>query len=273
MEKGCHYVDVNKNEWLSDQERASTSNYMLHNAGSLPGISGLLPSYAAGCFDTADSVELYYMASGEFSNTAANDYVQGGTTKGMVKYQDGTCVPAFLDAGNAYMPVFNREFKVFPYLDAEAMHCIETMKLVRGSWFMAYEKGYTLAILEKINCASYVNDTKIAEKVCTASKLDCKVNGQYAGIIIQAEGYQGGEKRVKTLIIKYDSPALFTGSAVAAAIISVLERKIESGIYMLSETFKGQQIIDVLKEIATYSTFVMEDGKLDEALAEKEGEL
>lgn len=49
----------------------------IYGAGSIPGLSGIIPQYLAQDFDSVASIDFYYGAKGTFTYTAAKDYMDG----------------------------------------------------------------------------------------------------------------------------------------------------------------------------------------------------
>ena len=54
----------------------------IYGAGSIPGLSGIIPQYLAQDFDSVASIDFYYGAKGTFTYTAAKDYMDGVSSTG-----------------------------------------------------------------------------------------------------------------------------------------------------------------------------------------------
>ena len=183
-DNNCHFVDVNRNDWLLKNSFIVKGRCHIHNAGSMPGISEMMPGYLSLYFNKIMDIEFYYLAQGEFSYNAARDYVEGlcgGQVKGMMKYKEGKCVPAIEDATRIYIPIFNKEFKIYPYIDNTVLKCVKKLGCINGIWNMAYEEGYTLNIFEKINCTQFEQTDGLVQKICSSSKLDSKLEEDMQG--------------------------------------------------------------------------------------------
>lgn len=68
----------------------------IYGAGSIPGLSGIIPQYLAQDFDSVASIDFYYGAKGTFTYTAAKDYMDGvfnNSNRSMVMWKYGKLVP------------------------------------------------------------------------------------------------------------------------------------------------------------------------------------
>ena len=64
----------------------------IYGAGSIPGLSGIIPQYLAQDFDSVASIDFYYGAKGTFTYTAAKDYMDGvfnNSNRSMVMWKYG----------------------------------------------------------------------------------------------------------------------------------------------------------------------------------------
>lgn len=64
----------------------------IYGAGSIPGLSGIIPQYLAQDFDSVASIDFYYGAKGTFTYNAAKDYMDGvfnNSNRSMVMWKYG----------------------------------------------------------------------------------------------------------------------------------------------------------------------------------------
>lgn len=82
----------------------------IYGAGSIPGLSGIIPQYLAQDFDSVASIDFYYGAKGTFTYTAAKDYMDGvfnnsnrsyrAAKKNHVLFQMGDLYPNLIEVKN-----------------------------------------------------------------------------------------------------------------------------------------------------------------------------
>lgn len=98
----------------------------IYGAGSIPGLSGIIPQYLAQDFDSVASIDFYYGAKGTFTYTAAKDYMDGvfnNSNRSMVMWKYGKLlpyVPAEVEKTNMYICNEIENMRCFPYFDDES---------------------------------------------------------------------------------------------------------------------------------------------------------
>lgn len=90
----------------------------IYGAGSIPGLSGIIPQYLAQDFDSVASIDFYYGAKGTFTYTAAKDYMDGvfnNSNRSMVMWKYGKLVP--------YVPAEVEKTNMYICNEIENMRC------------------------------------------------------------------------------------------------------------------------------------------------------
>ena len=151
----------------------------IYGAGSIPGLSGIIPQYLAQDFDSVASIDFYYGAKGTFTYTAAKDYMDGvfnNSNRSMVMWKYGKLlpyVPAEVEKTNMYICNEIENMRCFPYFDDESEYLCQKYGLSEGRWHMCISGENTLKVLERARYDYQVNKDKTLRNICRASKLDC----------------------------------------------------------------------------------------------------
>lgn len=167
----------------------------IYGAGSIPGLSGIIPQYLAQDFDSVASIDFYYGAKGTFTYTAAKDYMDGvfnNSNRSMVMWKYGKLlpyVPAEVEKTNMYICNEIENMRCFPYFDDESEYLCQKYGLSEGRWHMCISGENTLKVLERARYDYQVNKDKTLRNICRASKLDCFGTTGITKFVLTHDGY------------------------------------------------------------------------------------
>lgn len=247
--RGCSYIDIAEDEKLESVGSTAHDVKIIHGAGSIPGLSGVLPGYLAGKFDAVEGMEFYYTALGRFSAAAARDYIEGlflDVSKSMMVWKKGKAVPYEINGGVKKLPLSKKQIRLFPYFDREAELVARELNLMQGQWYMGIDGEHTLKALERARVSYMTDSEKAIDNLCAATQVDCQGRELYAGFVIQMEGYVGREKNIKTLVLKSKNPSELTGSAAAAAVAAVSRGLLRPGVHALGKAVPVKDFMQVM---------------------------
>lgn len=224
----------------------------IYGAGSIPGLSGIIPQYLAKEFDSVSSIDFYYGARGTFTYTAAKDYMDGifnNNNKSMVMWKSGKIVP-YVPSIKAKSNIFIRNeienMKSFPYFDDESEYLCEKYDLSEGRWHMCIYGENTLKVLERARYDYQINQDKTLQRICRASKLDCFGTTNMTKFICNIVGVVSNNVIEKSLLLTCNNPSRLTGNVAAATVLTILEMGMEKGNYLLS---KSKINLEVMKNL------------------------
>ena len=274
-ENGCPCVDSGTDDKLETLQDKSGAAAVIHAAGAIPGLSGLLPRWLGASFDKVDSLISYTGMLDEFTAAAAEDYLAGviEDNKPLAAWQNGECIVGVLRKQKAELPFFPREVNLYPYFDRETEFVAQSLGLHAGKWYLANEGSRVAALLEEISI-QFLTDPKTAvERICQASKLDAAGREKYLRCIMQLDGLVNGIKTTRTLVLQAGNPSTVIGAATAAAGVAVLEGNVPAGVRPLAEFDQLNVVIDKLQQLGCLSMFKVFDLSIEQLLQPMEGEL
>lgn len=214
----------------------------IYGAGSIPGLSGIIPQYLAQDFDSVASIDFYYGAKGTFTYTAAKDYMDGvfnNSNRSMVMWKYGKLlpyVPAEVEKTNMYICNEIENMRCFPYFDDESEYLCQKYGLSEGRWHMCISGENTLKVLERARYDYQVNKDKTLRNICRASKLDCFGTTGITKFVCSIAGMVSNEVIEKSLLLTSSNPSRLTGSVAAATVLTILEMGMERGSFLLSKS-------------------------------------
>lgn len=229
----------------------------IYGAGSIPGLSGIIPQYLAQDFDSVASIDFYYGAKGTFTYTAAKDYMDGvfnNSNRSMVMWKYGKLlpyVPAEVEKTNMYICNEIENMRCFPYFDDESEYLCQKYGLSEGRWHMCISGENTLKVLERARYDYQVNKDKTLRNICRASKLDCFGTTGITKFVCSIAGMVSNEVIEKSLLLTSSNPSRLTGSVAAATVLTILEMGMERGSFLLSKSKINLEVMKKLLNIGT----------------------
>lgn len=275
LEKGCHCVDTGTDDKLETLQEKSGKTIVIHAAGAIPGLSGLLPRWLGASFDQVDSLISYTGILDRFTISAAEDYLAGGieTNKPLATWQDGGCATRGLKKKKIELPFFSREVHLYPYCDKETEFVAKSLGLNDGKWYLVNEGSRVAALLEEIRIQFLTEPKTAVERICQASKLDAAGRAKYLRFIMQLDGLINGRKATRTFVFQAENPSAVIGSVTAAAGMAVLEGSVPTGVSALSRIANLNAVIDKLQKLGCQNMFKVFDLSIEQLSQPIEGEL
>ena len=231
---------------------------IIYGAGSIPGLSGLIPQYLAQHFDSVEKCDFYYGGIGSFSYTAARDYMEGifeSTNHSMSYWKDGELQP-FTPTPTSPTDVlesFLGAFKSFPYFDEESAAVVKKTGFKEARFQMCLGGERTLRTLDSARLQYKQNPEKTIEEICRSTQLDCFGKSENAIFVCNIDGTANGTECQKQLIISGLAPSQLTGSVAGATVITGLEKELPHQEFLLGETDLSNDIINKLSNIKSFS--------------------
>lgn len=223
---------------------------ILYGAGSIPGLSGLLPQYLAEQFDSVRKLDFFYGGAGTFSRAAAKDYLEGifeNSNHSMVYWKDGATIACSTqdDIPSEWKSRFS-PCEAFPYFDAESRSVAEKLHLSEGRWHMCICGERTLKVLESARFRYRQNPEKTLDDLLAANRLDSFGADEKVAYLCQMEGKIRGETVSRTLSLSGISSEALTGKVSAIAAMEVLSHRQRGGRLLLGESSFAKAIVEKL---------------------------
>jgi len=231
---------------------------IIYGAGSIPGLSGLIPQYLAQHFDAVEKCDFYYGGIGSFSYTAARDYMEGifeSSNHSMTYWKDGELQP-FTPTPTRPTEVlesFLGTFKSFPYFDEESAAVVQKIGFKEARFQMCLGGERTLRVLDSARSQYKQNPEKTIEDICRSTQLDCFGKSENAIFVCNIDGSANGNTCQKQLLISGPAPSQLTGSVAGATTITILEKELPRQEFLLGETDLSNDIINKLSNIKSFS--------------------
>lgn len=236
----------------------------VYGAGSLPGLSGILPRAYVQEGGT-EHLRFVYAVQDRFSHAAAESYLRDRSEGGrsMQVLEDGEN-RVFCGESSLLLPFTDGESRCFPYRNEETEELIRLLRPVNAGWFMAIRGKRTLRLLEE--AGANASDDQI-RRLVSASEADTAEHGRYAMMLMEYER----EGRMRSVILHASSASRLTGLAAAASCISLLgkNRGYTGPFYGIRD---AEDVLAAVKKLAGTSLLEMDTG-LDEVGGETDGEI
>lgn len=201
---------------------------LVYQAGSLPGISGIIPRVMCEGIKQVERIKFIYAVRDVFSPAAAREYIQGLWAPGklpMTVYESGKRVP-YRETCEITLPWSDSPLCLFPYLDQECDWLEKTLQPQYGCWMTAMEKGDALQFMKQARALFTAHPDEAVDQLCKASQKDCQNKKTYAGIVLEVVGYSDSCSTARTLLIHSTAANRMTAAAVTAGVELVLTGKL-----------------------------------------------
>ena len=267
LNMGIGYVDVGYGKRMDEINGSFRERRILYKAGSIPGLSGILPRYLAQQFEEVSQMEIYYCALGKFTKTAASDYLNGifdGIEELPVKRRE---------ARRKLLPLSMNETYLYPYYDEECKYVEQYIKCSGSKWFMALE-GESINKFMSMAFDNYKMDfDKAVDNLCLATYVDTLGRTEYAGFVIQISGVSKGKHITRTLQVKAPNAEYMTGT-VAAASVLLMENKGELKFGGdMGRIAEVNDFIEILKRVGDRLQISVGTKSIEDLVVVEEGEI
>jgi hypothetical protein len=265
---GANYVDAGGEEELVDALQRTTrlaNRSAVFFAGALPGLSGLLPRWLAlREFDRVHSLIVYHGILDRFTESAAEDYLQGilgGSTKAFFSWRDGQWQP---HAGTSHerirLPFFPGDVSVTAYADAEGAHLVSDLSLKAAQFNNVHDGVHLPAVLEHVRG---LDRRQAIAAVCRASALDVSGRTPYANFLAQLTGTKNGREISRTAVLLSTGVGAATGTVAALATLASLHDKIPPGAHHAAGAL-DPTTVDQLEKLPGVCEITVLEGTVDD---------
>jgi hypothetical protein len=240
LRAGAHYVDAGGDdalhELLDPAEIARSGRAVVLSAGLRPGLTGLLPRWAArSAFDGVRSMTAYLAVLGHFTRVAADDYVGGagdGVSEPLAAWRDGPRPRELTRRTGVTLPFLPAAVTLLPYLDSEGVRLAEAMGLSHGDWYTALIGEHVRAAFDRVHS---LGRERAVTALCEASRLDAAGRTPFAVFLAQLEGVRDGTPVSRTILCRGPGNGELTGAVAALAAVAAAREEIPPGRHFAAD--------------------------------------
>jgi hypothetical protein len=277
LSHGCHHIDAGEIKNTENMHKPSQGTAVFHGAGAIPGLSGLLPRWLAGSFDTVNNLIAYTGGLDQFTLSGAEDYLFGVLDEArapLAAWKDGACRSSALNRRSGVaLPFFPREVNLQPYFDTETEFVAKSLSLRNGEWYLAIDGEHVSAALEGISAQFYADTTGATKRLCLASELDTAGRQTYLNFLVQLEGVRQGKSLTRTLVLQTGGTSVLAGSVAAVTGIALLEEELPVSVGPIAAIPNPDMVITRLSEARTINRLKVFDCSINDLLEVVEGEI
>jgi hypothetical protein len=272
LRSGAHYIDAGGDELIVEHV-ATGARCAVFFAGTLPGLSGLLPRWLASRdFDEVHDLTVYAGVFDRFTQAGAEDYLHGVGSRAnepLAAWRDGRRRSAALPRRRGVrLPYFSGEVSTFPYLDAECELVAWDLSLRHGRWHSVVDGAHLSTALDRIGGRE--RPAQVTE-LCRASALDVAGRTPYVTLLVQLDGMAAGHARTRTAVLRAGSIAALTGNMTALAALAVLRGEVRPGAHRAATALDPTRAVERLRELLGLGELRVMDTTIDELAVAEEG--
>ncbi|MFY1632174.1 saccharopine dehydrogenase NADP-binding domain-containing protein [Solwaraspora sp. WMMB335] len=249
---GAHCVDVAGDdpvhEALTGGGVPGGDRTVLLSAGTLPGLSSLLPRWLAATeFDSVDTLTAWVGGVEHCSPVVAVDMMlslrSGGAAgaaygEANAAWRGGTVRSrALRPAEDATVPQFAGSVAVQPFLSAETCRLARTVRLRDVDWLNVYPGPQVRTLLAALPAAAShgVDEADLARRMVRAAQLDLAGRSPYYQMVFTMGGSRGGVRAERTAVLRTTSSYRLTGLVGALAAVAVLGGEVPPGVHYAAD--------------------------------------
>ncbi|GAA0334286.1 saccharopine dehydrogenase NADP-binding domain-containing protein [Actinoallomurus spadix] len=262
---GAHCVDVAGDDpaaeaLLSRGDPAVSGRTVVLSAGTLPGLSSILPRWLARGLDGATALTAYCGGLEPCSPTVAEDLMLSLTTGGAGGAAYGEPLAAWR-AGrrqsralrpveDAAAPGFPCRAAVQPFLSAETERLAADLALDRVDWFNVHPGPQVRALLNRLpgSLAAGADRGDLAERMMLAARLDLAGRTPFYVMHFALEGSAGGEPVSRRLTVLTASSYRLTAAVGALAVDAVLRGDVPPGVHFACDVLNPESVAGWIRE-------------------------
>lgn len=221
-----------------------------YGAGSSPGLSGLLQTYAARSLDSVDEIVCCYEAVGALSPASAEAIVDGMFREQRPGFwHDGTYLRCSASSGFSKISSFFHEgSRFFPIMDDEARAVARSLGARSGAWLSSVGGVRARAAARDLPSEYLRCRSRAAALFAEAMNADAREEGSRVSYIVRAFGLHHGKPVCREIRCAGEDPSLLTAAAVAAAASSIDHSAEEPAHRMLRNSRTGAEMLGMLAE-------------------------
>jgi len=268
---GSHYVDVSAQAFqfvaVQREDLATRGLRFIAAAGSVPGLSGLLPRYVAeSAPGRLGSLRVFLGGFERFSPAAAADFLGGmGPDHGapFAALRDGRVVQRTLDRIDGLDLPYLGQGIAYPYLSRELVAVALRLGIRRLEAFHVFPGHHTVAALSTLGHARPSETTSPAAIRALIEAADLDMAGKRPVQLLLLDGESTdvrGETRQLRLFVKADDGYALTATMAQCAVDAILAGGVPEGLHDAATVLNVDDVIARLDRIATISLAHVQPG-------------
>ncbi|WP_433339948.1 saccharopine dehydrogenase NADP-binding domain-containing protein [Streptomyces sp. CA-253872] len=290
---GAHCVDVAGDDPAAEDLHARplpelARRAVVLSAGTLPGLSGLLPRLLARGLDTALALEAYCGGLEPCSPTVAADLLlsltaggPGGSAYGdaLAAVRGGRRAPRVLRADpDATAPGFPGRVALVPFLGEETVRLATALGLERADWWNVHPGTRVHALLTALPAALAAGEEPrlLEERLRRAATVDLAGRSPYYAMEFRITGSVRGVPAARGLRLRTTSSYRLTGAVGALTADAVARGAVPPGTRFACDVLDPEEVVSGLTKLGAAEVLVR-DAREPAAGAdtdtEEEGEL
>ena len=249
-ERNIGYVDVFGIDVFETLKESKTSTIIL-GAGSLPGLSGMIPAWMKNKMDSdnIEKIKIYAGGNEDITTAACVDYLLSifrGFGKSDVYYSEGKVSRSKKES--VILPeVFPYNSMVFEYLTEEMMLSASKNKVQELHWYNvqiqnSYKNIMNEAFLQVLKNSEKDNIFQVAEKVKDKILKDTESTEKWYRIWIEAVN----DGRKDNYGFQCDNSSIISGKIAAICAEKLYDCSNNPGIYWPFEVLNSEQVLKTL---------------------------
>lgn len=272
------YVDVAGDDvlhgLLNESEYLEHKRVAVLSAGLQPGLTGLLPRWAAQReFTKVHSLISYFGLLDHFTEVAADDYLQGVVDKvsePLAAWRDGHRSAVLTRRRNVAVPFFPRAATVLPYLNAEGERLAAALGITRADWYTVLTGRHIGTAFDR---ARTLERREAAATLRRASLLDLAESAPYVVLLVQLDGLRDGVPITRTMVLRGQRNAELTGAVAALTTLAVHQGELPYGCHFAATALEPQVAADRLIENSAVTSLTILDDAIEALGVTEEGVL
>ncbi|MFI9324529.1 saccharopine dehydrogenase NADP-binding domain-containing protein [Kitasatospora aureofaciens] len=276
LRAGADYVDAAGDDTLfaALDPGAWSDRAAVLSAGLNPGLTGLLPRWAAARFTEVHGLTCYFGLLDHFTEVAADDYLQGaadGVSEPLAAWRDGRRRPGALRRRTgARVPCYPGTVTALPHLPTEGERLARALGIDRADWYTVVAGEHVRAAFDRVHA---LDRRDAAAALRRASLLDLAGRAPYVLLLAQLDGLSQGRAATSTVLLRGRRNAELTGAVTAAATLAVARGEVPSGRHFAAGALDPQATIDRLRASGAVTELVVLDAAIEDLDAVEEGAL
>ncbi|MFI6688545.1 saccharopine dehydrogenase NADP-binding domain-containing protein [Streptomyces sp. NPDC050485] len=277
LRAGAHYVDAAGDDALFaalDPDAWSERAAVL-SAGLSPGLTGLLPRWAAARgFAEVHGMTCYFGLLDHFTEVAADDYLQGaadGVSEPLAAWRDGRRRPGALRRRTEdRVPCYPGAATLLPQLPTEGERLARALGITRGDWYTVVAGEHVRAAFDRVRALDRRDAVAALRR---GSLLDLAGREPYVVLLAQLDGLSQGRQVTATAVLRGRRNCELTGAVTATATLAVDRGEVPAGRHFAAGALDPVSAMDRLRAGGAVTELSVLDAAIEELGAVEEGVL
>lgn len=264
----CKYVDTGHRKPLKDCELKPDHLY-IYAAGACPGLSAFLCRYMAGRFQTVDHLVHMTVMDGDFTKSAAWDYIDGITGEHKIP-PDVTLVKK----ENTELPFVDQTVELSPYWDEEAQSVAQMCQPAPVSFYAGFPNPHFRKNVEQASILFSQNAERAAEELAQKSRISCSGGDGLLMFLTEISGISiEGKEKTETLAVRTKNPSDLTGETAAVITEMIAGENCGFGLYPLCRFQNYKDVMNQVQEMKSIEQFQIFESDIRSLNVMDEGEI